>query len=88
MFANLCQDRDSFQYIVHSAGQQNRELYDQFMSRVGVLASLTKHQRSKIADVLKVLYVVWVFVCVCVCVFICVCVCVCVFVCVCVCVCV
>ena len=48
---SLC--RDSFQYIVHSAGHRDRELYDQFMSRVGVLASLTKHQRSKIADVLK-----------------------------------
>jgi len=46
-------DRDSFQFIVQSAGLHNRELYDKFMQRVGALAGLTRHQRSQIADVLK-----------------------------------
>lgn len=35
-------DRDTFQYIVQSAGAHNRELYDKFMQRVGALAGLTR----------------------------------------------
>ena len=45
--------RDSFQFIVQSAGMQNRERYEEFMQRVGALAGLSRNQRSQIADVLQ-----------------------------------
>ena len=45
-------DRLTFQRVLMTSSSQKRSKYEQFLERVSVLASLTREERSKVADVL------------------------------------
>lgn len=45
-------DRETFTHIVKDAAVKKRNKYDQFLSRIKILESLSSYERQKIADVL------------------------------------
>jgi len=47
-------DRDTFNFIVKEAAQKKRQRYDNFLSKVPLLASMDAYERSQLADALKV----------------------------------
>merc|ERR1712232_521949 len=46
-------DRKTFQHIVADAAQQKRSRYEEFLEKSPLMASMTKYDRSQLADVLK-----------------------------------
>merc|ERR1712232_424507 len=46
-------DRDTFNHIVRDAAQRKRNKYDEFLSSVPLLVSMSPYERSQIADALR-----------------------------------
>jgi cAMP-dependent protein kinase regulator len=46
-------DRNTFQHIVADAAQKKRERYEAFLEKSPLMASMSKYDRSQVADVLK-----------------------------------